>query len=180
MSGAQVSEDSVARYELAGQWMLREANENIHIGNQIQVEEDVTQDTIETGGISRNASSTTPDNKDRDNDSESAIGERSRIEEAAESLLQLSRDDTPVPLVKLYRQGGGYGEDSTGSQGMPAKRRRVQGNDSPPKRKERSDDLIFTVSAVHIRRGGGGEAEALSYNSMVLPCTVLVRYRYLH
>ncbi|KAI0398825.1 hypothetical protein F4802DRAFT_613449 [Xylaria palmicola] len=80
----------------------------------------------------------------------------------------------PAPFAQPDQGGGGYNgsscidnnENGTELQRMPAKRSQVEeSNDGPRKRVKRSGDLIFTISAVHIRRGESGEVEALDYNS---------------
>ncbi|KAI1158982.1 hypothetical protein F5B18DRAFT_667134 [Nemania serpens] len=139
-----------------------------------------------------------PDEKSLDYPRGSVIEERSQFEEAAESLLQLSRDNTPAAAnyfldaghspadnSRLYdgpalfvqpdQGGGGHngsscmdsGENSFELQRMPAKKRQVEeDNDTPPhKRVKISGDLIFTISAIRIRRVESGEVEALSYDS---------------
>ncbi|KAI0977460.1 hypothetical protein F4678DRAFT_477490 [Xylaria arbuscula] len=128
--------------------------------------------------------STTLDDKSLDYSGELAIEARSQFEEAAGSLLQLSRDaghgladnsrlhDGPAPFEQSYQGGGGHNgsscvdndENDTELQRMPAKRGHVEDNNRPYKRVKVSGDLIFTIRAVHIGRRGD-EDEALNYDS---------------
>ncbi|KAI1167170.1 hypothetical protein F5B18DRAFT_676200 [Nemania serpens] len=141
--------------------------------------------------------SANPDDKSLDSPRGSAIEERSQFEEAAESLLQLSRDNTPAAANRFldagysladnsrlhdgpapFAQPDQRGDDYNGSscmdsdensfelQRMPAKKRQVnKDNNTPHKRVKRSSDLIFTISAIYIRREENGEVEVLSYDS---------------
>ncbi|KAI1322446.1 hypothetical protein F5Y16DRAFT_415961 [Xylariaceae sp. FL0255] len=105
------------------------------------------------------SSTNTTSDYERLDDEESSAKGGSQVEEAARSLLQCSNGDIPTMVTPILTHF-----DATKSQHGPNKRPRFEYNYEPYKQSESPDGLIFTISAVHIKRSGG-VAEALGFDS---------------